>query len=176
MTQDYNSKNVNRQIQGARSKAVGDLFEQLIDMACNQYKRKKIALIEKTPEPMKPIKSLGAGKFVAHFEKQAQPDYKGTCKGGRSIVFEAKHTDKDRIEQSRVTDEQRDALNLHFDMGAICFVLVSIGLENFYRVPWDVWRNMKAIYNHKHMKVKELEEFKVSEKNGLIMLLEGIEG
>lgn len=179
MALDYNNKiekDPNRQIQGARSKAVGNLFEQIIDISCIHYKRKKVALIEKTPEPMKPIRSLGKGRFVACFEKQAQPDYKGTLNNGQAIIFEAKHTDKEQIEQSRLTDEQMELLGLYSEMGAICFILVSIGMEKFYRIPWEVWRDMKVIYNRKHMKLHELEDYKVTVQNGLIMLLEGIVG
>lgn len=169
-----NTKNPYRQYKGAMAKAAGEMFEKIIEMTCIYYKNKKIAVIEKTPEPMKPVKSFGGGRFIAYFEKQAQPDYKGTLKGGQAIIFEAKHTDKDQIEQSRLTDEQMDSLKSYYEMGAICFVLVSIGMDKFYRVPWEVWRDMKYLYNRKHMKIGELEEYKVPVKQGLIMLLDGL--
>lgn len=168
------TKNPYRQYKGAMAKATGAMFEKLIDVTCIHYRNKNMAIIEKTPEPMKPIKSLGGGRFVAHFEKQAQPDYKGTLNTGQAIIFEAKHTDKDRIEQSRLTNEQMKGLELYSNMGAICFVLVSIGMNKFYRVPWEVWRDMKSIYGYKHMKLGDLEEYRLPVKNGLIMLLDGL--
>lgn len=172
--QQEDTKSAYRQYKGAVAKASGAMFERIIDVTCINYKNNNLAVIEKTPEPMKPIKSLGGGRFVAHFEKQAQPDYKGALNTGQAIVFEAKHTDKDRIQRNRLTDEQMESLELYSKMGAICFVLVSIGMDKFYRVPWEVWKNMKNIYNYKHMKLKDLEEYKVPTKNGLIMLLDGL--
>jgi len=92
-------KDPRRQIQGAQAKVVGQYFEKMIDAACKYYEDRQIAVIEKTPEPMRPIKSLGGGKFVAHYEKQAQPDYKGTLANGRTIDFVPKHTSAVKIEQ-----------------------------------------------------------------------------
>ena len=53
--------------------------------------------------------------------------------------------------------------------------MVSFGLQDFYRVPWEVWRDMKDIYGHKHMKQDELEPYRVQYIAGVIKLLEGIE-
>ena len=145
----------------------------MIDAACRYYEDRQMAIIEKTPEPMRPIKSLGGGKFVAHYEKQAQPDYKGTLANGRAIVFEAKHTSADKIEQSRLTEEQCERLQKYSELGAIAFILVSVDLQNFYRVPWTVWRDMKEIYGHKHMTIEELEPFKIKATGGIIRFLEG---
>ena len=160
---------------GRRSKAAGEYWENMIEAACQHYRLKGIAEITKTPEPMRPIKSLGQGKFIAHYEKMAQPDYKGTLAGGKAVVFEAKHTDSDRIEQSRLTDEQVESLSTHHSLGAAAFVLVSVGLQDFFRVPWEVWRDMKDIYGHKHMKLAELEPYRVQYIVGVLKLLEGIE-
>ena len=168
-------KDPRRQIQGAQAKVVGQYFEKMIDAACRYYEDRQIAVIEKTPEPMRPIKSLGGGKFVAHYEKQAQPDYKGTLANGRAIVFEAKYTSADKIEQSRLTEEQCERLQKYSELGAIAFILVSVDLQNFYRVPWTVWRDMKEIYGHKHMTIEELEPFKIKATGGIIRFLEGVE-
>ena len=92
--------------QGMRNRAQGRLFEQRIDAALVHYDYLGLASVEKTPEPMRPIKRLTEGRFVAVFEKPAQPDYKGTLKGGRAVVFEAKHTSTGQMEQSRVTADQ----------------------------------------------------------------------
>ena len=55
-----------RRYAGKKSKAQGDYFEALIEAGCNFYREHRVADIEKTPEPMRPIKDLGGGKFVAH--------------------------------------------------------------------------------------------------------------
>lgn len=129
---------------GLKARNNGQQFESLIEKACLRYKVLGKAYIEKTPEPMKPLqKANPKGQFLACFVKHAQPDYKGTLKGGRAVVFEAKHTDDLRIDQRRVTDEQALALSNHEKLGALAFVLVSFRFENFYCVPWNVWADMQ---------------------------------
>ena len=51
----------------------------------------------------------------------------------------------------------------------------SIKLENFYRIPWTTWRDMKQIYGRKHIKQAELEPFRLQYISGVIKMLEGIE-
>ena len=64
-------------VRGKASRLTGNLFEQMIDQTCIWYAEQGIAVIEKTPEPMRPIsKPNRAGQFQACFIKQAQPDYK----------------------------------------------------------------------------------------------------
>ena len=125
------------------------------------------------------MKPLGAknrkGQFLACYTKQAQPDYGGTLKGGRSIYFEAKHTDDERIEQRRLTQEQQDDLEAHHKLGAIAFVLVSVSLTDFYRVPWPVWRDMTEIYGRKYMTHAELSRYEVPATAGFIKFLHDIE-
>ena len=146
---------------GMKARRNGEYFERLIESACRYYSVRGEAFIEKTPEPMKPLKPARAGQFVACFTKQAQPDYKGTLKGGRAVVFEAKHTTTTRIEQSRVTEEQAKALSKHEALGAICFVLVSFSFNTFYRVPWSVWRNIPEKYGKLSVNEKDLSAYKV---------------
>ena len=94
--------NVQRSQRGLQSKRAGEHFENMIAASLEWYKDKGVAFVEKTPEPMKPLGAKNRkGQFLACYTKQAQPDYGGTLKGGRSIYFEAKHTDDERIEQRR---------------------------------------------------------------------------
>ena len=163
-------------VKGLRNRQNGALFEQIIDKSLEWYEVRGIAKISKTPEAMKPIKPTGRnGQFVACYTKKAQPDYKGVLNNGQAVVFEAKHTDSEKIEYSRVTEEQRAELEAYYKMGAEVFVLVSVGLVNFYRVPWSVWRSMLEMYGRRHMKLYELERYRVPYMGGVIRLLDGIE-
>ena len=158
----------NRVLAGKKAKSDGDYFERLINEVCEKYKRDGIAYIEKTPEPMRVTKNLGRGQFVAHFETTAQPDYKGTLSGGRSVCFEAKCTGKDRIAQDRVTDAQTDALLTHAKLGAEVFVLVGFFSQivpSFYKIPFQVWHEMKLIYGRKYVLETEIQDYKVGEQH-----------
>lgn len=162
---------VRNRIQGKVNRNNGDLFEALIEASCEYYLREGIAYIEKTPEPMKPIsKADKRGRFTAVFEKKAQADYKGSLKGGRAVAFEAKHTDADRILQNAVSDEQEKCLDSMMQMSAVCFVLVSFGFRDFYKVPWGVWKNMKQIYGRKYLKPEDIEQYRVKFRGVLYFL------
>ena len=90
-------------------------------------------------------------------------------------MFEAKHTDSDRMRQGVVTDTQWESLDLYEKFGAHCYVMVSMGLRNFYRVPWDVWKRMKELYGRKYMKEEDLKPYQLQERQCTILILEGVE-
>lgn len=166
--------NIERQYRGMQSRAAGNQFEDLISASLEWYEDKGVACIEKTPEPMKPLsKPNKKGQFLACFVKAGQPDYKGTLNGGRAVVFEAKHTDSDQMKYDRLTGEQIDRLTLHHKLGAAAFVMVSFGLDDFFRIPWPVWRDMKAIYGRKYIKAADVEQYRVQYMSGVLKLLEG---
>lgn len=168
--------NIQRSQRGLWSKRAGEQFENMITESLNWYHSKGLALVEKTPEPMRPLRPPNRqGQFLACYTKAGQPDFKGTLTGGRAVVFEAKHTDSDRIEYNRLTPEQLSSLSEHYRLGAAAFVAVSFGLKDFYRIPWETWRDMKTIYGRKHIKQPELEPFRVQHIAGVLKLLEGIE-
>lgn len=146
--------------QGAVSRAQGAQFEQAIAGACDIYREKSMADIEKTPEPMRPIKNLGGGRFIAFFEKQAQPDYKGTLAGGQAVVFEAKSTATDRITQDRVTGEQAERLERCYQMGGVAFVLCQFASGQVYKLPWWAWRHMAEIFGHKYITEEDAAKYR----------------
>lgn len=150
-------------ITGRKNRIYGSCWETMIDAACEYYSRIGLAEIEKTPEPMKPIgKPNSKGQFLAYYTKKGQPDYKGTIKGGRAIVFEAKHTNTDRMQQSVITDEQEKRLNSHFSLGADCFILVSFKLRRYYKIPWAIFRNMKKYYGRKYITPEDIQEYEIT--------------
>jgi len=101
--ESVHESSISRSIAGRRSREFGDMFESWILRGCDWYWDKGIAYIEKTPEPMHPIKAYGdrrRGQFIAVYTKQAQPDFKGTLCDGSTIVFDAKSTGTDTFRQS----------------------------------------------------------------------------
>ena len=114
-----------KQITGKRSKASGEMFERWLSHACEFYLLKGLAHIEKTPEPFHITGKDSSGTVRGFYEKKGQPDYKGILCDGTGIMFEAKHTDSDRISQSVVTDTQWRSLDVYERFGAHCFVMVG---------------------------------------------------
>ncbi len=149
----------------------------MIEGACDYYESHGICVIEKTPEPMKILKPYDRtkGQFIACFAKQAQPDFKGALIDATMVLFDAKHTDKNQISRNAVTSEQEESFERYAKMGALCFIVVSLGFHDFYRVPWEVFRDMKKIYGHKYMNKRDLFRYQISRKCGILRFLEGIE-
>lgn len=160
-------------IQGKQNRAAGQHFEEIIEASCNYYRLEGEAEIDKTPEPFKIERHIGQGKFIGHFVKTAQPDFKGTVKGGRSVVFEAKHTDTGQLKQDVVTPEQTRALNRHLKMGAECYVLISFGFEQFYKIPWEVFKDMKQHYGRKYVTPENVKEYEIRYIGGVLRFIQG---
>ena len=165
-------KDPQRQLLGKIARAKGEQFESRLDAAFAYYKKTGFADVEKTPEPMKPIQSLSNGRFIACFVKKAQQDYKGILKGGREIMFEAKFTATDRMEQSRVLPGQCEYMDRHQALGARCFVVAGFSSGRVYLIPWNDWKSMKALFGRKYATESDLEKYLVQTAwNGTLLLL-----
>lgn len=172
MTQD----DARRRLQGQRSRAMGKLFEDRIDASFAYYKAKGFALVEKTPEPVKILsKPDKYQRFTACFAKAAQPDYKGTIKGGRTVVFEAKFTwsAEQRIHQSAVKEGQAEYLDRYESLGARCYIIAGFASGAVFRVPWDTWKNMQAYLGRKYVTEASIEKYRVGTSWNDILLLLG---
>lgn len=152
------------------SNARGKQHETLIDGACRYYESRAIAYIVKEPEPFRVIrKDHNASQARVQFTAKAQPDYHGTLRSGRSIVFEAKYTDTARIQQSVVTAAQAASLTKQEEFGAIALVVVGIQGKAF-SVPWMIFRRMKENYGHKYATADNLEEWRVEDWSMVMFL------
>ena len=153
----YDHRAAQASYRGRLNRKEGGEFEKMIEAACEYYCDKGLADIEKTPEPFAITKSLGKGKFEGHFLHKAQPDFKGTIRGGKSIVFDAKSTITDRIAVSVLSDEQRKHLLLHKKLGATSGVMVTYSFKWFFFIPIDKFLNAKEINGHAYWTPLEAE-------------------
>lgn len=172
--EDFKSKNAVRQWQGKANRELGKNFEEQIEAISEIYHLNGLAMIQKTPEPMKILKHMEKGRFEAVFLKSAQPDFKGTIKGGRTVVFDAKFTEASKITYQVLSDHQRELLLEYDKLGAMAFVLVGFSDGNMYQIDIKTWVNMKEIFGRKYIKQIELEERNCKAKklkNGMIDFL-----
>ena len=165
-------KDPRRQAIGKLAKIYGKRFEARLDQTFEYYATRGYASIEKNEEPMQIIRSMGGGQFLACFRKKAKPDYEGVVKGGRTVMYEAKFTGSDRIEQSRVLANQKEYMTNRQALGARCFVLCGFMSGAVYCVPWDAWNNMKDTFGHKYVTEKDLVKYRVQQsRNGYLLIL-----
>ncbi|SFB90395.1 recombination protein U [Alkalibacterium subtropicum] len=165
-----------RSYSALKAKRNGERFEHLIDVTCAHYSLRGLAHIQKTPEPLKPIKAMNRSKglYQAVFTKKAQPDYTGTLQNGQSIVFEAKHTESTNIAFDRINAAQERDLKLHDHLGARALVVVSFAMKKFYAVPWPSWVYLKENSGKKSVNQTDLVDYEISTDKGLLNLLGGI--
>ncbi|MFL2071181.1 Holliday junction resolvase RecU [Marinilactibacillus psychrotolerans] len=158
------------------AKRNGENFERLIEMTCAYYSKMGVAYIQKTPEPMKPIKVINRAKrlFQAVYTMKAQPDFTGTLKNGKSVVFEAKHTDGTNIPFDRINDQQQEDLALHNHLGAMTFILISFNMKHFYAVPYKDWMQFKEHSGKKSVNQTDLVDYQISTEKGYLNILEGL--
>ena len=166
-----------RALKGAQARASGEAFERMIMAAAAFYEDRGISVIDKTPEAFKILRPAdrSKGQFICCFTKQAQPDFKGILMDSTMVLFDAKHTDKSQIRRGVVTAEQEECFERYMKMGAMCFLVVSLGFEQYFRVPWVVFRDMKQIFGHKYMNEAELKPYKVEYRNGILRFLDGVQ-
>lgn len=168
--------NYRKMIAGKRSQHAGAMFEEMITNACRYYEELGYCAIDKTPEDTKVLRRHEVpGQFIVCFTKQAQPDYKGILADGTMIMFDAKHTDTGRIRRTVITETQEECFDRYQRFGARCYVVVSMGFERFFRVPWDHFRDMKQRLGHLYMDAEELGPYEVKRQNGVLKILDGIE-
>ena len=155
--------NYDRSFKSKMNNDQGQLFEKMILLGCDHYKKKGLAVVEKTPEPFSVKKKMANGAFIGQFQKskKAQPDFQGTLAGGRSIIFEAKTTQEDRIKQSVVSTAQSDYLRMHTELGACTGVCVQVR-KTYAFVPFSIWDDMKILYGRKYMTEEELKEYEIT--------------
>lgn len=112
-----------RSIRGLQSRSNGEHFEGMIIAASRFYEERGIAAVDKTPEAFKVLKAMdrNRGQFICCFTKQAQPDFKGILMDSTMILFDAKHTDKDKIGRDVVTAEQQACFERYMKLGAMAY-------------------------------------------------------
>lgn len=158
-------------IGGLKARSNGRQFEHVIDVTCQMYQKKGVGMIQKTPEPMRVLKNQNNGQFTCVFEKKAQPDYTGVLKRGKSIMFEAKHTDGKLFPFNRINDEQWKTLKTHHALGGQTYVVLSFNQWGYYSVPFGDWIQIVSTIKKKSVNVGDLAAYRVPYTHGFVDFL-----
>lgn len=116
----YNASQANR----------GMELEVEIEAAIHTYKHNRVALIQKVPTPIKPVKvNYKRGMILqAFFEKKSTVDYIGNYRG-QMLAFDAKETSTKNLPLSNIEDHQFEFMRMNDEMGGISFLIVSFTAE-----------------------------------------------
>ena len=118
----------------------GSTLEEMINMTNEKYREHGLALIEKIPTPIKPIKlDSGTGTIkLAYFEKKGSVDYIGVVQG-IPVCFDAKETTKEFFPLKNIHQHQIDYMAAYEKQQGVAFLLIAfMHKQEFYLLPFEV--------------------------------------
>ena len=140
----------------------GSVLEELINRSNDKYREKNLALIQKIPTPITPIKMDKEHNHItlAYFDKKSTVDYIGAVQG-IPVCFDAKECTTDTFPLHNIHEHQMEFMEQFEKQGGISFfiILFSCRDEKIY-VPYrhvlKFWNRMKD-GGRKSFRYEELE-------------------
>ena len=114
-------------------------MEELINYTNEYYKEKGLALVQKIPTPITPIKidKESSQITLAYFEKDSTVDYIGVCQGV-PICFDAKECSKDVFSLQNIHDHQLEFMENFEKQEGIAFLIILFTHRNeFYYMRYS---------------------------------------
>lgn len=123
----------------------GSNLEELINLTNDKYRDHGLALIQKIPTSIKPVKLDNENRHIslAYFEKRSTVDYIGVVQG-IPICFEAKETTKDALPMQNIHQHQIDFMIDFEKQQGIAFLIVFFANTNEYF--FFPFRDLKQYY------------------------------
>lgn len=159
----------------------GSVLEDLINRSNELYAEKGLALIQKIPTPITPIKIEKESRHItlAYFDQKSTVDYIG-CVQGIPVCFDAKESMSDTFALHNIHEHQVDFMTAFEKQGGIAFlILFFTGRDEFFYLPCrdmlKFWTRMKE-GGRKSFRYEELDqEYRIRQSHGiLIPYLEGL--
>ena len=118
----------------------GSTLEELINRTNEKYLENGLALIQKIPTPITPIKIDKEKRHItlAYFEQKSTVDYIGVVQG-IPICFDAKECATDTFALQNIHEHQVDFMENFEKQGGIAFFLIYYTSKNiFYYLPFEM--------------------------------------
>ena len=160
----------------------GSVLEEMINYTNQKYRDKKLALIQKIPTPITPVRFDKNSRHItlAYFEQKSTIDYIGAVQG-LPVCFDAKECSIDTFPLSNIHPHQVDFMNAFEKQGGISFFLIFYSSRNLFyylrlRDLMKFWNRMNE-GGRKSFRREELDEgFYLKKQSGfLVPYLEGIQ-
>ena len=159
----------------------GSTLEELVNRTNEQYREKGLALIQKIPTPITPVRMDKETRQItlAYFEQQSTVDYIGAVQG-LPVCFDAKECGTGTFPLANVHPHQVRFMNDFVRQGGIAFLLLFFSHEDrFYYLTLEdfmVFWNRCQAGGRKSFRQDELKpEYYLPRKGGILVpYLEGI--
>lgn len=150
----------------------GSLLEDLINRTNDKYREQKLALIQKVPTPITPIKMDKEHHQIslAYFEQKSTVDYIGVVQG-IPVCFDAKECTSDTFPLQNIHEHQIQFMKEYEEQGGIAFLIIYYtNKDRLYYMPYRhlvvFWERAKN-GGRKSFRFDELDESYVfHQKNG----------
>ena len=116
----------------------GSTLEDLINRTNDSYREKGLALIQKVPTPITPVRMDKDHRQItlAYFDQKSTVDYIGAVQG-IPVCFDAKECAASTFPLQNLHPHQVAFMREFEQQGGVSFILVSYtGLEEMYYVPF----------------------------------------
>lgn len=140
---------------GKVQKTLGQRWEDYIDIENKALRDQRIALVVKSPEPVRILRSTADGQFIATFTRKSYCDYQGTLPRGRAVTIEAKSTSSERFQFSQVAKHQRYILSSVARLGGLALVYVLGPDKGKYVLPVDAGGVIAEVEDEKGLALHE---------------------
>ena len=160
----------------------GSAFESLINSTNEYYRKAGLALVQKIPTPIVPLKFDPDKKLItkAYFEKDSTVDYIGVVQE-IPICFDAKECHTDTFSLQNIHDHQYNFMKEFEQQGGVSFVLILFTDRNdmYYMRFSELDEYIQRVKDGhaKNFKYMELNDdfFIHSHGSALVHYLEGLE-
>ena len=159
----------------------GSSLEELINYTNEYYRENKLAVVQKIPTPIKPIRMDKDSSQItlAYFEKDSTVDYIGVVQG-IPVCFDAKECHTDTFPLANVHAHQIQFMQDFENQQGISFILIFYTQrDEFYYMPfrllYEFWERAQN-GGRKSFRLEELNpEFFLPKKSGILVpYLEGL--
>lgn len=116
----------------------GSGLEETVNFTNEQYRKKGLAVIQKVPTPITPVKIDKENKTItlAYFEKQSTVDYIGVAQGV-AVCFDAKETKSKSLPFHNIHEHQTEFMREFEKQGGEAFFLVYFkDYDEYYYLPF----------------------------------------
>lgn len=141
----------------------GSTLEDLINRTNEKYRENRLALIQKVPTPITPVKIDKESRHItlAYFEQKSTVDYIGTVQG-IPVCFDAKECATDTFALANIHEHQVRFMHDFEEQGGIAFFLLFFTGRNLmyyltYRRLLQFWERAEQ-GGRKSFRFEELDE------------------
>ncbi len=153
----------------------GSTLEDLINRTNEQYREKGLALIQKVPTPITPIKIDKEHRHItlAYFDQKSTVDYIGAVQG-IPVCFDAKECNGDTFSLQNIHEHQVRFMEQFEQQGGVAFLIIFYTHRNeIYYMPYDHMRTFwdrAAAGGRKSFRFEEIDQsFRIWQNRGVLV-------